>query len=63
MGTGSFPRVKLPGRGGDHPSSAEVKKEWSYTSNPLWAFGSITEYLHLSSPILQTTKAVRESRV
>jgi hypothetical protein len=29
MGTGSFPEVKRPGRGADHPprSSAEVKKE------------------------------------
>jgi hypothetical protein len=29
MGTGSFPGVRRPGRGGDHlsPSSAEVKKE------------------------------------
>jgi hypothetical protein len=29
MGTGSFPGVKRPGRGADHPppSSAEVKKE------------------------------------
>jgi hypothetical protein len=29
MGTGSFPGVKLPGRGADHtpPSSIEVKKE------------------------------------
>jgi hypothetical protein len=28
-GTGSFPRVKRPGRGADHPphTSAEVKKE------------------------------------
>jgi hypothetical protein len=36
MGTGSFPGVKRPGRGGDHPppSSAEVTNEWSYTSTP-----------------------------
>jgi hypothetical protein len=36
MGTGSFPGVKLPGRGADHPptSSAELKKEKSYTSTP-----------------------------
>jgi hypothetical protein len=36
MGTGSFQGVKRPGRGADHPSppSAEVKKEWSYTSSP-----------------------------
>jgi hypothetical protein len=33
-GTGSFPGVKRPERGADHPppSSAEVKKEYSYTS-------------------------------
>ena len=38
MGTGSFPGVKRPGRGVDHPppSSAEVIKiEYSYTSTPL----------------------------
>ena len=29
MGTGSFPEVERPGRGGDHPppSSAEVRKD------------------------------------
>jgi hypothetical protein len=34
MGTGSFPGVNRPGRGADYPpaSSAEVKKEKSYTS-------------------------------
>jgi hypothetical protein len=34
MGTRSFPGVKRPRRGADHPppSSAEVKKEYSYTS-------------------------------
>jgi hypothetical protein len=48
-GTGSFPGVKRSGRGADHPpaSNAEVKKEKSYTPNPLWAFGSITGYLYL----------------
>jgi hypothetical protein len=41
---------KRPGRGADHPpySSVEVKKEWSYTSTPLWAFGPVTGYLHLN---------------
>jgi hypothetical protein len=36
MGIGSFPGVKRPGRGADHPppSSAEVENEWSYTSTP-----------------------------
>jgi hypothetical protein len=40
MGTGSFPGVKRQGRGTDHPSPsiAEVRKEQSYTSTPLWAF-------------------------
>jgi hypothetical protein len=37
MGTGSFPRVKRPGRGADHPppSSAEVKEGVRLY---LWAF-------------------------
>jgi hypothetical protein len=53
MGTGSFPVVKRPGRGADHPppSNAEVKKEKSYTSTPLWAFGSVTGYLNLYSKL------------
>jgi hypothetical protein len=36
MGTGSFPGVKRPGRGADHPlpSSAQVANEYSYTSTP-----------------------------
>ena len=37
MGTGSFPGVKRPGRGVDHPPhlAPRLKKEWSYTSTPL----------------------------
>ena len=40
MGTGSFPGVNRPGRGVDHPSNLapRLKKEYSYTSTPLWAF-------------------------
>jgi len=36
MGTGSFPEVKRPGRGVDHPPHPELrlKKEQSYTSTP-----------------------------
>jgi hypothetical protein len=36
MGTGSFPGVKRPGRGANHPppSSADVTNEQSYTSTP-----------------------------
>jgi hypothetical protein len=36
MGTESFPGVKRPGRDADHPPSfsAEIKKEYSYTSTP-----------------------------
>jgi hypothetical protein len=39
MGTGSFPGVKRPGRGADHPTppSAEIENEYSYTSRPLVA--------------------------
>jgi hypothetical protein len=43
MGTESFPGVKLPGRGDDHPppSSAEVKESVELflysTSGPSWA--------------------------
>jgi hypothetical protein len=41
MGTSSFPGVKRPGRGVDHPplSNAEVKeREKLYLYSPLWAF-------------------------
>ena len=44
MGTGSFPGVKRPGRGGDHPppSSAKVKEKieiYIYSpSGPSWPF-------------------------
>ena len=36
MGTGSFPRVKRPGSGVDHPPhlAPRLKKEYSYTSTP-----------------------------
>jgi hypothetical protein len=49
MGTGSFPGVKRPGHGAEHPpaSTAEVKKEWGYTSTHLWAFGSVTGYFYI----------------
>jgi hypothetical protein len=50
MGTGSFPGVKRPGRGADHPtpSSAEVKKGKSYTSiHPQGLFRSVTRLLYL----------------
>jgi hypothetical protein len=66
MGTGSFPGVKRPGRGADHPppSSAEVKKEYSYTStHPLGQFRPATGRLYLfitgpsSSISLDTSQA------
>jgi hypothetical protein len=41
VGTGDhFPGIKQPGREADHspPSSAEVKKEWSYTSTAPFVF-------------------------
>jgi len=36
IGTGSFPRVKRPGRGVDHPPhlAPKLKKGYSYTSTP-----------------------------
>jgi hypothetical protein len=43
MGTGSFPGVKQPGRGADHPPPprAEVENEYSYTQLPVWALGGL----------------------
>ena len=40
VGTGYFPGVKRPGRGFDHPPhlGPRLKKKYSYTSTPLWAF-------------------------
>ena len=40
MGTGSFRVVKRPGCGVDHPPhlAPRLKKEYSYTFTPLWAF-------------------------
>jgi hypothetical protein len=57
MGTGSFPGVKRPGRGAYHPPppSAAVKREYSYTSTPLWAFGSVTGQLYLCDPEIHET--------
>ena len=53
-GTGSFPGVKRPGRGVDHPppSSAEVKERVGYTSNsPLGLrgllYGELYSYLQI----------------
>jgi hypothetical protein len=43
MGPGSFPGVKLPGRGADHlpPSSAEVENEYKLYLYPLWTLGGL----------------------
>jgi hypothetical protein len=40
MGTGSFPGLKWLGRGVDHPPhlTPRLRKQWSYTSIPLWGF-------------------------
>ena len=40
MGTGSFPGVKWPGCGVDHPRhlAPRLKKEYSYNLLPLWDF-------------------------
>jgi hypothetical protein len=50
MGTGSFPGVKQPGHGADHPppSIAEVTKGYSYTAiHPLGQFRPVTGVLYL----------------
>jgi len=40
MGTGSFPGIKRPGQGVDHPphGAPGLKKEYSYVLLPLWVF-------------------------
>ena len=40
LGTESYPGVKLPGRGVDHPpsSSPRLKNEYSFTSTPSLGF-------------------------
>jgi len=61
MGTGSFPGVKRPGRGVDHPPHLEqrLKKEWSYTSTPpLGRRGLFRDYLYLYVSIYITTSAM-----
>jgi hypothetical protein len=59
MGTGSFPGLRRPGRDADHtlPSSAEVKKELSYTSiHPMGPPGPVTGFpLPLPLPLLLLT--------
>ena len=35
MGTGSFPAVKLPGRGVDHPSPSSVLRSWKGRAIPV----------------------------
>ena len=53
MGTGSFPEVKRPGRGVNHPPhlAPRLKKEYSYSSTPpsgpSWPFLGRTLHLHL----------------
>jgi hypothetical protein len=59
MGTGSFPGVKWPGRGADHPppASAPVKQEESYTSaHPLGHFRPVTGQLYLYHIVLCDVK-------
>jgi hypothetical protein len=49
MGTGSFPGVKRPGRGADHPPLLvpRSRKSTGIPLLPLWAFGSVTGYPYL----------------
>jgi hypothetical protein len=48
MGTASFPEVKRPGRGADHPPPSKVPRSRECRAiplPPLWAFESVTGYL------------------
>jgi len=63
MGTGSFPGIKRPGRGVDHPPplAPNLKEEYSYTSTPplglrglFW--GELHLYLYLKGSTLPTRK-------
>ena len=41
MGTGSFPGVKRPGRGADHPPHiALILKSGAFPLHPFWAFAA-----------------------
>jgi hypothetical protein len=46
---GSFPGVKRPGRGADHPPvlAPRSRKSRAIPLTPPWAFGSVTGYLYL----------------
>jgi hypothetical protein len=52
MGARSFPGVKRPGRGADHPPllapRSRKSKAIPLPISPLWAFGSVTGYLYLT---------------
>jgi hypothetical protein len=52
MGTRSFPGVKRPGRGADHPPLLALRSRKSKAIplpiSPLWAFGSVTGSLYLT---------------
>jgi hypothetical protein len=50
MGTGSFPGLKRPRRGADHPPLLvpRSRKSTAIPLPPIWAFGSVTVYLYLN---------------
>ena len=60
MGTGSFPGVKRPGRGADHPPPSKCRgheRVELYLYSPLWAFmacyrENLYLYIYLYSPLL-----------
>jgi hypothetical protein len=52
MGAGSFPRVKRPGRGADHPPPSKVPRSTECRAiplPPLRPFESVTGCLYLST--------------
>jgi hypothetical protein len=54
MGTGSFPGVKRPGRGAEHPPLLvpRSRKSRAVPLHPLWAFGSVTGNLSYNTRYL-----------
>jgi len=68
MGTGSFPGVKRPGRGVDHPPqiAPRLKKEYSYISTPPLGLRGLFKgefYLYLYIYIYIYMRIVREFKM
>jgi len=62
MDTGCSPGVKRPGRGVDHPPhlTQRLKKEYSYTSIPLWVFVTCSRVIFTFTLIIKPTKLIQK---